>query len=88
MIENEVEVFLEFELPNFSRDDINVDIKENSISVKASKSKSEKDMKDGVEMYEESSENFSYSSSLPKVDNKKAKIDFTGGKLKITIPKK
>lgn len=88
MIENEIEVYLEFDLPNFSRDDIDVDIKKNSISVKAKKSFSKKDEKDGAETYEESSEDFYYSSSLPDVKDEKAKIDFVSGKLKITIPKK
>jgi HSP20 family molecular chaperone IbpA len=79
---------LEFNLSDFTRDEIDVKIEDNSISVFA-ETESEKNLdKDDMKGFSKSSHNFSYSSSLPPVKEDEAKIDFVDGKLKITIPKK
>lgn len=78
----------EFDLSGFERDDLNVNVSDDSISISAEKKiekKSEGDGHEGVEMSERS---FSYSSDLPPVDGKNADVQFSDGKLKVVVPKK
>ena len=85
---NSKEIFFEFDLPGFSRDEIEVDIKHDSISIHAETKKEKRREEKDFKSYEKSSQDFSYESSLPEIDKEKSKIDFSNGKLKITLYKK
>ena len=81
-------IVLEFDMNGFMRDDIKVDVKDDSISIEAENKVDKKMEEEGYEGYEKSEKNFSYSSSLPEVIKDEAKINFEDGKLTIIIPKK
>lgn len=89
MMENKKDiVVLEFDLPEFKRDEISVKVKDDEVQIKA-KSKEENSLEEeDFNWFEKSSRTFDYSSSLPPVEGKNAKIEFKKGKLKISVPKK
>lgn len=81
-------VFLEFELPEFKRDEIDIKIEEEKITINAKTKKENTVKKKDFESYEKSSQDFHYTSNLPPVKKDEAKIKFYDGNLEITIPKK
>jgi len=89
MLENKKEVVvLEFNLPEFKRDDIYVKVEKNKIEIEAKKKEEKKIDEEDFKWFEKSSRSFNYSSSLPLVMEKDSKIEFRKGVLKITIPKR
>lgn len=83
MKSNKKEVILEFDLPNFKREDIKLNIKKNSISISASRKLEKKVQKKDFFHSEKSSQRFNYATTIPLIDPKKVKIEFKKGKLKI-----
>ncbi len=87
MKHNSKEVILEFALPDFSKGDIKIYLKSNSLTIKAQK-KIEKSVQRKDFFHKESSQKaFNYSTTLPAINPKKAKVTFTKGILKIIAPK-
>ncbi len=81
------EVSLEFKLPEFDKKDIHLHLSKNSLSINANK-KSEKKIKKKDYFHEERTErHFTYTTTLPNIKPKKAKISFEKGNLKIKVPK-
>ncbi len=87
MKETSKEVVLELNLPEFSRKDIKVNIKKNSLQVKAEKKTEKKVQKKGYYHEEKTSRVFSYFTTIPTIDPKKAKVSFKKGVLKISSKK-
>lgn len=89
MMENKKDmVVLEFDLPEFSREEIKVKVGDDKISISAKKKEEDKLDEEDLKWFEKSSRTFSYSSSLPPVKGKEAEIEFKKGRLKVFIPKK
>ncbi len=88
MKNNSKEVVLTFDLPNFNRKDIDVKISKNSISIKAKKKNKNEIQKKDFYHREMSQRIFNYATTLPEINPKKTKINFSKGILKITAPKK
>lgn len=82
------EIILEFPLQGFEKDDIDTKITKNSLIVKAEKKHKKKIQRSDFFHFEKQKQNFFYATTLPEVDDKKAKITFNKGILKIKIPKK
>lgn len=87
MKNNSKEVILTFNLPDFSRKDINIRLSNKSVVIKAKKKSQNKVQKKDFYHKEISQRVFSYATTLPAIDSKKAKISFNKGVLKIIIPK-
>ena len=81
-------VVLEFDLSEFKRDEISVKVFDDRININAKKKEENKVEEEDFKWFEKSSRTFNYSSSLPPVKGKEAKIDFQKGKLKISVLKK
>lgn len=87
-MKNKKDVELKFELPGFERKDIKVNIKDNFASISAEKKQEKKMHKKDFFHQEKTYRSFSYSTTLPSVNPKKARIEFRGGVLRVRIPKK
>ena len=87
MKHNKKEVILEFKLPEFSEKEVKVNISKNSVLVNAEKKSEKKVQRDDFFQQEKSYRSFSYSSTLPSIEPKKAKIEFRRGILKIKAPR-
>ncbi len=82
------EVSLDIALPGFQRKDIKVNLNDTGLVVVAQKKSSMKKKKKDFFHLESSSQTFTYRTTLPKIDSKKAKMTFSKGVLKIKAPKK
>lgn len=80
-------VFLEFDLEGFEEKDVDVEVKDDSISVKAVSQIKDEAKSGEFVSYEETTKDFSYFSNLPPVDSGNVEIDFDNGKLKVAIPR-
>mgnify|MGYP000713435263 CR=1 FL=1 len=87
MKNNSKEVILKFNLPEFNKKDINVRLLRNSISVKAEKKKESRVQKKDFFHQEKSQKIFNYTTTIPTINPKKAKIEFKRGVLEIRAPK-
>lgn len=87
MKENSKEIVLEFNLPKFSRKDIKIKITKNTITIKAERKDKVQIKKKGFFQGETINKTFDYSTNLPSVNHKNAKVTFTKGLLIIKIPK-
>ncbi|MGD9276721.1 MAG: Hsp20/alpha crystallin family protein [Candidatus Pacearchaeota archaeon] len=85
---NSKEVKLEFNLPDFDRRDIRIRLSDDMLWIKADKKHKSREKKKDFFHVESSHQRFYYHMTLPKIDFKKAKIDFKKGVLKITAPRK
>lgn len=89
MLENKKEVVvMEFDLPEFEREDIFVKVERNKVHIEAKKKDEKRVDEDDFKWFEKSSRSFNYVSSLPPVIGKDAKVEFEKGILRITVPKK
>ena len=88
--ENEKEYVLEAELPGFKKEDINIDIDNNYLTISAERnvSNEEKDKKGNVIRSERSYGSFSRSFDITGVDAEKIDAEYENGVLKLTMPKK
>ncbi len=87
MKHNSKEVELKFELPGFKKKDIKMHLSKNSLSINASKKQENKVKKKDFFHQEKSEKHFVYSTTLPTIKPKKAKISFNKGVLKIKAPR-
>ena len=81
-------VVLEFDLPEFKREEISVKVSDDKINISAKKKEENKIEEEDFNWFEKSSRTFDYSSSLPPVVGKEAKIEFHKGRLKVSVPNK
>jgi len=88
MKNNKHNVFLEFELPGFKRDEIDIKIEDEKITIEAKADHEKEVLERNFESHEEISQDFFYTATLPPVKKHEAEIEFYGGNLEITIPKK
>lgn len=80
-------IVLEFDLPEFRREDIDIKIFTDKLEIDAKKKEEHKIDEEGLKSFEKINRTFTYSSSLPKVKADKAEIEFERGHLKITVPR-
>ncbi|MDD2409642.1 MAG: Hsp20/alpha crystallin family protein [Bacilli bacterium] len=79
---------IEMDIPGFDKDDINIELKNNYLTIKASKTKEEKDEDKNYIRRERSYGEYSRTFSLGEVDEDKVDAKFDNGTLLITVPKK
>lgn len=88
IFENKDEIIVKAELPGMAKEDVNVNITENTITLSGEKKKEEKVEKKDYYRLERSYGSFSRSFSLPAdVQTEKAKATFKDGILEIRVPK-
>lgn len=88
IIDRETEILVKAELPGVEKDDIDVSMTDNSVTIKGSTSHEEKEEKGNYYRCEISRGSFSRTVALPSdVDADKAKAAFNDGILELTIPK-
>lgn len=87
--ENEKEYILEAELPGFKKEDINIDIDNNYLTISAERKyeNTEKDKKGSVIRSERSYGSFSRSFDISGVVTDKIEAEYENGVLKLTMPK-
>ena len=88
MKHNKKEVVLDFDLPGFTKKNVKVKVNKDSVAVNAEKKQEKKVQKKDFFHKETSYSSFSYATTIPEVDPKKAKTKFSKGKLKIIAPRK
>lgn len=87
--ESENEIVLEAELPGMKRDDFEVSIENNVITLKGERSFEKKDERDNYHRVERAYGSFTRSFSLPRsVSADSTVADFKDGILRVTLPKK
>lgn len=88
VIDRDDEVVVEAELPGVKKDDLEVSMTENTVTIKASTRKEEKEEKGDYRRREISTGFYSRTLPLPMaVKGEKAKAEFKDGMLKLTLPK-
>ncbi|MDX1697845.1 MAG: Hsp20/alpha crystallin family protein [Thiohalobacterales bacterium] len=88
MLDRESEYVIRAELPGVKKDDIEVTLTENTVTIEASTSHEEKEEKDKYYRREISRGMFRRSLTLPgSVDDAGASADFKDGVLELTLPK-
>jgi len=87
--ESEDEIVLEAELPGMKREDFEVSIENNVVTLKGSRRFEKKDEGDNYHRVERSYGTFTRSFSLPRsVSAENTQADFTNGVLRVSLPKK
>ncbi len=87
MKHNKKEVVLEFHLPEFSKKHIKINLDKNSANISAEKTDEKEVKKKDFFHKEKTYKSFSYSTTLPSINPKKAKTEFKKGMLRIKVPK-
>ncbi len=88
IIDRETEIVVKAELPGVAKDDIDVSMTDNSVTIKGRSSHEEKEEKGNYYRCEISRGSFSRTVPLPaEVNADKAKATFNDGILELTIPK-
>lgn len=88
VVDRDKEVFIKAELPGVGKDDLEITMTGNSVTIKGSTKAEEKEDDGDYHRCEISQGSFSRTVSLPsEVDTDKAKAKFKHGVLKLTIPK-
>ena len=87
--ENDTEYVLEADLPGFKKEDINIDITDNTLTIRAERHSDheEKDKQGNYLRCERSYGSFSRSFNLDGVDTEAIKAGFDNGVLTLTMPK-
>lgn len=89
VIDREKEILVKAELPGIDKNDIELNVTDNSLTIKAEKRQEKKEEKDNYFHQEISSTGFCRSFSLPtKVDSDNAKATFKDGVLEIVLAKR
>ena len=87
--ESEDEIVLEAELPGMKREEFEVSIENNVVTLKGSRRFEKKDEGDNYHRVERSYGTFTRSFSLPRsVSAENTKADFTNGVLRVSLPKR
>ena len=88
VVDRDDEIFVKAELPGLDKDNVEISMTSNSVTIKGSTKAEEKEEKGDYHRCEISQGSFSRTVSLPsEVDIDKAKAKFKHGVLKLTIPK-
>jgi HSP20 family protein len=88
VVDRDNEIFVKAELPGVDKEDMELTMTENSVTIKGSTKAEEKEEKGNYHRCEISQGSFSRTVRLPgDVDTDKAKAKFKNGVLKLTIPK-
>ena len=88
IVDRDDEIFIKAELPGVDKDDLEITMTDNSVTIKGSTRAEEEEEKGDYHRCEISQGSFSRTMSLPaEVDTDKAKAKFKRGVLKLTIPK-
>jgi HSP20 family protein len=88
IIDRDTEIVVKAELPGVAKDDIDLSITDNTVTIKASTSHEEKEETGNYYRCEISRGSFSRTVALPgDVDADKAKASFSDGILELTMPK-
>ncbi|TNF36034.1 MAG: Hsp20/alpha crystallin family protein [Gammaproteobacteria bacterium] len=89
VIDRENEIIVKAELPGVDKDNIEVSLGENTVTIKGSTRKEEKEEKGDYYRCEISSGSFSRTVGLPaSVDSANSKASFRDGVLELTLPKR
>ncbi len=88
VIDREDEVFVRAELPGVSKENLDVSVNENTLSIRATTQKEEKEEKGQYHRRELSRGEFQRTVRLPgPIESEKAKATFKDGILELTLPK-
>jgi len=88
VLDRDDEIFVKAELPGVDKDDVELTVTGNSVTIKGSTKSEEKEEEGDYHRCEISQGSFSRTISLPsEVDTDKAKANFKHGVLKLTLPK-
>jgi len=88
IIDRDDEVYIKAELPGVNKEDIDISLSDQSVTIKGATRKEEKEEKGDYYRCEISQGSFSRTLALPaEVDTEKVKTQYKGGLLEITIPK-
>jgi HSP20 family protein len=88
VIDRDGEIVVRAEVPGVDKNDLDVSVTENSVTIKGSTRREEKEEKGDYFRCETTQGSFSRTVSLPcDVDNEKAKTKFKDGILELTLPK-
>ena len=88
MVENDENYLITVELPGLSKDDVNMTIKDNMMTISGSKKNRYESENDSMHRIESSFGSFSRSFRLPKsIDRENVKANFESGVLSISMPK-
>ena len=88
MVENDENYLITVELPGLSKDDVNMTIKDNMMTISGSKKNRYESENDSKHRIESSFGSFSRSFRLPKsIDRENVKANFESGVLSISMPK-
>jgi HSP20 family protein len=88
IIDRDTEIVVKAELPGVSKEDIDLSITDNTVTIKATTSHEEKEEQDNYYRCEISRGSFSRTIALPgDIDAESAKASFSDGILELTMPK-
>ncbi len=88
VIERDEDILVRAEIPGIAKEDLDVTVTENSVTMKGETKREEKEEKGDYYRCEISSGSFSRTVALPSdVNPDKAKATFTDGMLELTLPK-
>jgi HSP20 family protein len=88
VIDRDTEIVVKAELPGVEKDNIDVSVSDNSVTIKGSTSHEKKEEKGNYHRREISCGSFSRTVALPaEIDADKAKASFNDGILELTLPK-
>ncbi len=88
LVEADEHLVLRADLPGMKRDDVNIDVKDNLLTISGERRSEEEQRADGYYRVERAFGSFSRSLTLPKgVDADAISADFTDGVLEVRIPK-
>ncbi len=85
--ENENEYRLSAELPGLSKDDINIEYRDNTLTISGEKKSEREDKKNNYHLYERSYGKFHRAFEIDGVNGDKISAEYKNGVLDIAIPK-
>ena len=88
IIEKEKEYLVEVEVPGVKKEDVDISVKDNVLTVRGEKKKEEEEKNDRYYSYESSFGSFEKSWTLEHVEQEGIDAKFKDGVLVITLPKK
>lgn len=88
VIDRDKEILVRVEVPGVDKEDIDVSVSDNTLSIKGSAKREEKDERENYYRCEISQSNFSRSMTLPSgVDSSKVSASLKNGMLEVCLPK-
>jgi HSP20 family protein len=88
LVETDDHLVLKADLPGMSKDDVDIEVKDNVLTVSGERKAEHEDKTDGYYRIERAFGSFSRSLTLPQgVDSSAISADFTDGVLEVRIPK-